>query len=142
MKVRCIFNKNTELPELIEKYGYFERSVLHITKGKEYTVYAIRGWHIIPHVLPTIEYYIKDDLFDQNNGISNYCAKLFEIVDSDLGDCDWHYSLGKKEMDFLIGYKEFVSDPDHFGRFVDIEKEDIEKFLKWCDVVDKANEKI
>jgi hypothetical protein len=135
MKVRCIFDKHSEVPELIEKYGYLERSILHITKGKEYTVYAIIGWQLAPIFFPSVEYIIQDDM---QNDISGYSAKLFEVVEDDLGDCDWRYSYGKHGINFIIGYDEFVNNRDHYEGVLLNETEDRKKFMSWCEIVDAA----
>jgi hypothetical protein len=141
MKVRCLFNSHAEVPELIEKYGYFERTVLHITKGKEYTVYAIICNQMAPVFLPSIEYLIKDDTIDLIDGVSNYSVKLFDVIDSNLGGCDWHYSFEKNGMDFIIGYDEFVNNQDHYEGVLLGEANDLKKFMKWCEIVDATTNK-
>ncbi|MDR2641414.1 MAG: hypothetical protein LBC74_01330 [Planctomycetaceae bacterium] len=140
MKVRCLFNKHSDIPELITKYGYFAQSVLHITVGKIYTVYAMTCCAPAPVFRPSLRYTIKDDSVDfGSDGISSYNAMLFEVIDSRLGLCDWHYSFGKNGMDFLVGYDEFVNNYEHYEGVVLSEEADRKKFLQWCDIVDNAN---
>jgi hypothetical protein len=128
MKARCVFNKHTEVPELIEKYGYLPGSVNYITKGKEYVIFAILCSPTGVSTYSSIEYMIRDDL----NDVSNYSAMLFEITDSYIGDEDWHINYMTKHVDFVLSSKDFANDIHHYEGVLLREHAERDKFMGWC----------
>jgi hypothetical protein len=115
------------VPELVEKYGYMARSILHLTKGKEYVVCAVVCTTRGASTYPAIEYLIRDDL----DSVSNYNAMLFEITDTSLGNCDWHLRV-KEEMGFVLGYDKLVNDEDYYSDVIDREGKPYHTFKEWC----------
>lgn len=136
MKVRCIFNHNDEVPELIGKYGYEKNSILHISKQASYIVYGMIDFANGLSPNSSIEYIIRDDL----DGISCYNALLFEVLDSRLDDVDWHFSFGKNGMEWILGYNEFVNDREHYESAIQGDEPGYSKLKAWCDMIDKLNE--
>ena len=135
MIVICEFDSNTEVPELITKYGYEPDSVLHITKGKEYRVYGMISWIVGRSETPSLHYIIRDDL----SGISTYNAMLFKIVNSKLSTVDWHFDFKKGRMafiDFILGYDEFVNNEGHYNSALLGDEPGCSALSKWCDLID------
>lgn len=135
MRVKCIYTKHSDVPELIEKYGYYPNSVNYITIGKEYLVYAIVCGISGASCHDSMEYFIKDDLDD----VSSYSVKLFETTNSRLGNEEWHFTINPEGMGFMLGYSEFVRDYEHYERIVDRNEPDRQKFLEWSRMIDQNN---
>ena len=138
MKIRCLFESHSDLPESSDARRYFPNSILHITKGKEYVVYGVLGVRLLPTSNIEHEYIILNDL----DSFISYDVGLFEIVDSNLGDCQWHCGFGTKHVEFLLASKDFVNDISHYEGMWDREEADMEKFRRWAETVDTAHKTI
>ncbi|GHT11208.1 hypothetical protein FACS1894170_04450 [Planctomycetales bacterium] len=133
MKVRCLYNTATALPEPTIAHGCFERTVLHITPGKEYTVYGIVSYTFLPGSMPSIQCLIRDDLED----ISNYSSLLFEVLECNLGNGEWHFCLHNKgRLGFVLSSKKLATDEVFYEQFVEREGDARERFDEWCKTID------
>ena len=137
MKVKCLHANIGEVPELIEKYGYYAQQKTHITRGREYTVYGMISF-AIGRSLPSLSYIIRDDC-DHGvlDNISTYPAMLFEVTDSRLADVEWHFSFNKNGMDFILGYDDFVNNREHYERAIERDEPDRSRLVEWCNMIDK-----
>ena len=142
MKVKCLYVNNAEVPELIEKRGFYAESILHLTRGREYTVYGMTSWTVGRSSIPTLFYIIRDDT---DNGVMDnifpYPAMLFEVTDSRFADVEWHFSFNKDGMDFILGYDEFVNNSEHYDRAIERDEPDRSRLVEWCDMIDKLQTK-
>jgi hypothetical protein len=133
MKIRCLYNTATALPEPTIAHGCFERTVLHITPGKEYTVYGIVSFAFLPGSMPSIQYLIRDDLED----ISNYSSLLFEVLEYNLGNVSWYFCpWNKDQIGFVLSSKELAMDEVFYEQFFDREGNAREVFEEWCKTID------
>jgi hypothetical protein len=132
MKVKCDFDSHRDVSSLHELDGYFDRSILHITIGKEYTVLAVYAVTIRQSGHTVFEYLIRDDLDD----VSNYSVKLFTVVDSNIGDCQWHCDFANPHVNFLLCSEIMVHNLEHYEGFFDRNPDDRSKFMKWAETVE------
>lgn len=117
MIVRCITNSKDALFESERAaYGGDKKSIMGITAGKDYVVFAIAG------SATGIDYAIQDD--DVEYYPMFYPSKLFEVVDSVIPD-GWISSyLPDRSYPFLCSFPEWVESGDDsesgfYGRLVD-----------------------
>jgi len=132
MKVKCLHVNNGEVPVLIEKYGYHAPSILHLTRGREYTVCGMT-FFAVGMSLPTLSYIIRDEFGDA----ATYPALLFEVTDSRLADVEWHFSFNKNDGSFMLCYDDFVNNYEHHDRAVLRDEPDRSRYERWCDRIDR-----
>lgn len=132
MRVRALSDRAADLPRefLDSSAGYGEAKTFHLTKGKEYTVYALttrRGlfW-----------YYICDD-----RGLNYpvwHPAALFDVVDGRLSRF-WRFSHGShtRDGDVVFAFQEWAADPgDFYDRLSDGEPTAVELFRTYRTAMD------
>ena len=131
MKVRCIYSSYKDVVPPLDPNEYFYTSVLDLVPGKEYSVYGLSVLKEDGKIL----YYIIDETGRPRSEISD----LFEIVDSQLPIADWHFGLGTEQhvVSLIFGYEEFVKDMNHFAGVLEQETEDLERFWKWKEIIDR-----
>ena len=132
MIVLCEFNSNKEVPELIEKYGFFADEAMHITKGKEYLVYGMINWTFGRSEFPSLDYLIRDDFGD----ITPYNAKFFKVIDSKLTNVEWHFSFGKNGVNYILAYEDFVNNREHYENALLRDEPDRSILAEWCNAID------
>jgi len=128
MKIRCIANKGTELPEI------YLNPPLDITKetefkliiGKEYIVYAISEWQ------GNLSYCICDERFTYYP-IHNP-APLFEIVDARYSRY-WQVQLATNGL-LEIAFEHWFDLPDFYDKLTDGAEEAILIFDKIKELMD------
>jgi len=133
MKVKCLHVNNGEVPVLIEKYGYYAPQIIHLTRGREYTVCGMYFEAVSIISLPTLSYIIRDEYGDA----ATYPAMLFEVTDSCLTDVEWHFSFNKNDGSFMICYDDFVNNWEHHDRAILRDEPDRSRYKEWCEMIDK-----
>ena len=133
MRVQCIYSsyKDVVPPLDPERYSYI--SELYLIRAKEYVVYGLSVLKGDGKIL----YYI----IDETGRPRSYISDLFDIVDSRFTIADWHFGLGTEQhtVSFIFGYEEFVKTRLHFEGVILQETEDLERFWKWKEIIDKQD---
>ena len=140
MKIKCIYDLWESCPPLKTKDNSYSDAIIYITLNKEYTVYSIvRMKSDNKH---QTKYLIINDL----NRPAVLPVWFFEVLDSTMGHADWHFrhyventlpGFDKNLVEFILGYKELVSDDlKHFLGLFQGKKKDLKIFQKWRDIID------
>jgi hypothetical protein len=103
--------------------GYTDQSVLHVTVGREYFVFAISMWRGILQVL------LSDD-----NGLPNwYPMECFSVTDEHLPD-DWLFAFyGRDEsadLQALWGYADLIHDDEHYDLLLERDESAMNIFVR------------
>ena len=136
MKVKCLYTCNAEipvLPVLIEKYGYFPSTILHLTRGREYTVYGMTYCAEGVLTFPTLSYIIRNDL----GSITSCAALLFEVTDSRLTDVEWHVDFFKEVNGFRLLPGKSANDLEEFEKTEGSDGSDRSLYDICCDRIDR-----
>ena len=140
MRIKCIYDSLESCPQLKTKNKIFEDAIIYLTLNKEYTVYSLV--RIKFNNIHQTKYLIIDD----SNVPALKPAWLFEIIDSKMGDAEWHFrhyvkntlsGFDKNLVEFIVGYRELASDDlKHFLGLFLRKKKDVKIFQKWRDIID------
>jgi len=105
-------------PEVLRVAG-FPESVTHITKGKEYEVFAVAIWNGVPFVQ------IICDL-----GIEAWLPKwLFTLVTHDI-PCDWIINCFEGDVSLVLGPSFVAESKEAYEAMVNLEGVTTNKFWK------------
>lgn len=128
MKIRCIANKGTELPEnyLNPPLDITPETEFKLIIGKEYIVYAISQWQ------GNLSYYICDERYTYYP-IQNP-APLFEIVDPRYSRY-WQVQLATNGL-LEIAFEHWFSIPNFYDKLTDSEAESVLIFEKMKELMD------
>jgi hypothetical protein len=128
MKVRCIANTGKFLPDnyLDPARGYTRGIELPLTMGKEYIVYALRGWQ------GKFWYYICDDSYSYYP--IQTPAPLFEVVDRRVSKY-WRLMLYPNGV-LRIAFEEWFADPNFYDKLTDQGEAEVLIFEKVKDLMD------
>ncbi|XZN92880.1 MAG: hypothetical protein ACM65M_08655 [Microcoleus sp.] len=132
MKIRCIANKGTQLPEnyLSPSLDITTETEFKLIPGKEYIVYAISEWQ------GNLSYYICDERYTYYP-IHNP-APLFEIVDGRYSRY-WQVQLAANGL-LEIAFEHWFSIPNFYDRLTDGESEAVLIFEKIKELMDAESE--
>jgi hypothetical protein len=120
MKVICNANIGSALGKKHFAIGYTPKSVLHLTVGKEYRIFAMQIWRSLLDVL----------LSDDTGKPQWYPIEIFKVSDSRLPN-DWLFKSTPDEeygLQALWGYKSIVEDPLHHDGMLELEPEHLKIF--------------
>ena len=127
MKVKCIFNTGEGLSQKTLDMGYEKDSKFNIEIGKEYTVYSMIMWN------DSLDYLIMGESSDFPTWLP---SELFEVVNH-LLPMIWYYTFdkyknykGQDSFKAVWGYKEMVSDSEHYISLEEGNREALEIFSK------------
>jgi len=127
MKVRCIANTGKKLPNEIIKLGYEKTYKFGVEIGKTYTVYSIFFWK------GSLDYLLSTS---NNTAPSWYPSELFE-VENHLLPISWFFTYekyknykGEDSQKAIWGYKEMISDSEHYIDLEEGKKDAIAIFFK------------
>ncbi|MBE9165871.1 MULTISPECIES: hypothetical protein [Microcoleaceae] len=128
MKIRCIANKGTDLPEnyLNPPLDITAETEFKLIVGKEYIVYAISEWQ------GNLSYCICDERFTYYP-IHNP-APLFEIVDARYSQY-WQVQLATNGL-LEIAFEHWFSIPNFYDKLTDSEEETVLIFEKIKELMD------
>ncbi|MCC3587446.1 hypothetical protein [Microcoleus sp. PH2017_30_WIL_O_A] len=128
MKIRCIANKGTDLPEnyLNPPLDISKETEFKLIVGKEYIVYAISEWQ------GNLSYYICDERYTYYP-IHNP-APLFEIVDARYSRY-WQVQLATNGL-LEIAFEHWFSIPNFYDQLTDGETETVLIFEKIKELMD------
>ena len=131
MKVRCIYSNYKDVVPPLNPDKYYYTTPHYLIPGNIYTVYGLS----VLKEDGKIVYYIVDE----TDRLRDYISDLFEIVDSQLPIADWHFALGGEQhvVSLVLGDEEFVKDMNHFAGVLEQETEDLERFWKWKEIIDR-----
>jgi len=125
MRVKCIGNKGSDLPEKYLESGNTKEAKFPVKLGEIYTVYGICFAKI-----GTVHYFCKGSY---ENLPSWYPAELF-VIEDNIFPIEWYFNyINYKEDDPILavwGYKEFALDINHRRGLIEREEKDIEIFLQ------------
>lgn len=123
MRVRAR-NIDEALAKMPRHEAAFEkRGQVFLTEGKEYTVYALSVYKGIASVL------IVDDLRSQ----TFYLARLFEVVDSQIGS-DWICTIFPDDpVQLLLGPAFIAKDIESYGAMVECRSPQMDLFWRRID---------
>ncbi|MFC1842696.1 hypothetical protein ACFLYU_03505 [Candidatus Dependentiae bacterium] len=137
MKVKCIANTGGSLSQKTIDAGYKKDSQLNVKIGSKYTVYSMimRG--------DSLDYLIVGESLEAP---SWYPAELFEVTNH-LLPMTWLFTFDKyknyKGEDSQIaiwGYKEMISDPEHYIALTEGKQKALEVFIKRKQEIDECEE--
>ena len=132
MRVLCKSNSGRDLSAKHFAIGYTSSSEFDLEKGKEYVVYGI----ILNQRL--LSYLIVGE----GSWPSWYPAELFSLTRKDLPE-NWYFAYLREDEGFVVnaiwGYEELVETENHFDGLSNMNKLDIELFLKRREQIDKVS---
>lgn len=122
MKIRCIANTGTSLPEnyLDPAVNRTTETVFRLTVGKEYVVYAI------DEAEGNVWYYICDDNFIYYP--QKHCAPLFEVVDDRVSKY-WRVKLWENGL-LEIAFPHWLKDTYFYEKLTDREPAEVDLFKR------------
>lgn len=108
MKVRCIANTGTDIPEsyFLPHLGYKKEMEFNLVVGKEYVVYALYEWQ------GKVWYYICDERYTYYP-IHNP-APLFEVVDNRLSKY-WTVEIAANGL-LTLAFEQWFAEPDFYEK--------------------------
>jgi hypothetical protein len=124
MRVKCRINDGRYLSK-----KYFaasrpesERTVYHVSIGKEYQVFAMGLWHSVLILL----------LIDDTNKPNWYGIELFSVADGHV-PANWQFSTSTANeagVEAIWGYERLVSDPQHYEALIERDPAALEAFAE------------
>lgn len=137
MKVRCISNARTAVPENYRDLHVGGKDFLpdlHITVGKDYVVYALA---LQKHA--QVWYYISDD--DEHPYPLHYPAPMFQVIDSRFSRY-WRFAFTPQHLDHvaLCAFEDWVLDPYFYDRLTDVEEKEVSKFKIMKTLIDSEGD--
>lgn len=134
MRVKCIANTGSALSSATRETGYFDTTEFQLAIGAVYTVYGISLWQGVLHYL-TMDKYETLPFW--------HPAELFRVDDSSL-PLEWHCQFFGADPELALhaiwGYKELVTEEDHYDDLMEREEEAIRIFLKRKQEIDETIE--
>lgn len=129
MKVKCVFNKWKELPEVYRKANnlYKEDIEFSLIKDKEYIVYGIINYS------GGLAYLICDE--DYMYYPMGNPAPLFDIIDNRLS-LYWIFHYDRENNVFEFVFKEWVEDPYYYEKLIDGDAEAVSIFQRYKEAMD------
>ena len=133
MKVKCIANKGSYLPEdcLDPSSGFDNKTEFPLIIEKEYTVYGITLY------LGYVWYYLQDEDYTYYPRWNP--SPLFDVVDGRISRY-WRYGYcsGKirDEVNVIFAFKKWVNDPYYYDGLTDGEKTEVAIFKRYKELMD------
>jgi len=119
MIVKALYSNCKHAPSEVLRLGFSKSSVINLTKGNAYTVYAFSVFNGVVFLC------ILDDL-DNPAWLPSF---LFETIDSSMPK-DWNANLLKDEPALVVG-PEFISkDQEAYEQMVELLPSKVEQFRK------------
>jgi len=133
MKVRCIKNRGADLPQdcLRRESGFTEETEFGVVLGKIYTVYGFTL--LFGHVW----FYLCDESYTYYPVWNP--SPLFQIVDHRLSAYwEFHLQVGTSAEDtrVIVAFPEWARDPLYYDRLTNRDKEAVEIFERYKDLID------
>jgi len=135
MKVKCVANSGEDLSEQTIKLGYSKDSKFNIEIGETYNVYSMTMWK------GSLDY-----LLCSKETPSWFPAELFEVTDY-LLPFMWFFTFdkyknykGEESQMAIWGYKEMISDSEHYVALTEGKPEALEVFFERKRQIDEFEE--
>lgn len=133
MRVKCVANKGSNLPEDIlgRSSGFHKETEFPLVVGKDYVVYGIT-LH-----LGYVWYYLEDEHYAYYPVWNP--SPLFEATDGKISKYwryGYHADRNRDEVNVIFAFKEWVDDPYYYDKLTDGEEEAVMVFRHYKKLMD------